>query len=157
MIAQLHIYTLSPITTNIKKALDFSESIFLMGGVSSDEVSKLQDYANILVHTEAFGLKEMLVARLSFSTKLVDYFYKGKCIFAVGKKESSSIAYLIKNDAAIVATDEEMLIEKLNQIINDLSIISEYEQKAWDCGKRNHQIRNIQGKLFEDLISLVKD
>lgn len=157
VVAQLFIYTLSPVTSKIKKALGIPGSVFLMGGVSSDEVSKLQDEADILVHTEAFSLKDMLVARLSFSTKLVDYFYKRKCIFAVGKKESASIDYLIKNDAAIIATSYDEITVKLSELINNANLIEQYKEKAWNCGKRNHQINNIKISLYKDFNALVRE
>ena len=157
IVAQLYIYSLSQTTQKIKKSLNIPGSVFFMGGVSSTDVNALQNEADILVHVEPLNIQQMLVSRLSFSTKLVDYFYKSKCIFAVGKKQSASIDYLIKNDAAIVATDEATITERLENIVKNPSIISEYARKSWECGKRNHQIDIIQSGFYDDLNSLVKE
>jgi len=75
---------------------------------------------------------------------------------AIGWQEAASIDYLIKNDAAIVATNEEEIFEQLEKMVSNPSIITEYAKKAWDCGKKNHQIDEIQKRLLKDLESLVK-
>jgi len=128
-----------------------------MGGVSYEKIPQIQEDADILVHVESMDLKERLEVRHSFSTKLVDYFYRSRCIFAVGTPDVASIEYLIKNDAALVATNVVEIKNQLNRIINNPSIINEYAIKAWECGKKNHQIHEIQNRLYNDLKSLVKD
>lgn len=149
--ATLDVYTLSPLTKEMEKELNDNESIFLRGSLSSNEVEKVQKEADVLIHVESFSLKEKLQVRLSFSTKIVDYFNRGKCIFAVGWKEAASIDYLIKNDAAVVAIDKSEIDIKLKELISNPKMILEYGEKAWNCGVRNHQIHDIQSKLFEDL------
>lgn len=156
IVAEMYVYTMSPITRRINKSLNIPGSVFLMGGISAEKVMELQDIADILIHTEAFSIKERLVARLSFSTKVVDYFYKGKCIFAVGHKKSASINYLLKNDAAIIVNNKRDISNSIIYLINNPDKIREYEQKSWNCGKRNHQISEIQSKLYSDLINLIK-
>lgn len=156
-IAQLYVYTLSPITSKIRKKLDIDNSVFFMGAASSKEIAKLQDEADILIHVEAFSLKERLITRLSFSTKLVDYFYRNKCIFAVGKNSTASIDYLKKNNAAIVANSKKDISRKLKEIVINKELIQEYEKRSWECGKLNHQIDDIQYKLYNDLDCLVKE
>lgn len=153
---QLNIYTLTPVSEKIKKSLNIDDSVYLKGGVSSKEVKELQKKSDILVHVEPFKRKDMLISRLSFSTKLVDYFYSAKCILAIGEKESASINYLLNNDAAIVVTNETEIIKKLNEIVEDRPTIEAYAKKAWSCGERNHQISIIQKSLYKDFLELVK-
>lgn len=153
--AQLYIYTMTPLTNKMHKSLSIEGSIFLMGGVPSSQVESIQKNADILVHVESFGLKERLQAHQSFSTKIVDYFYRKRCIFAVGPSDVASIDYLEKNDAALVSKDEVTIIKQLEQLIKDPLVITEYAEKAWNCGKKNHQINKIQEKLYEELNSLV--
>ncbi|WP_071120029.1 glycosyltransferase [Romboutsia timonensis] len=149
--AQLVIYSHTPMTKRMKKALDIGNSIILMGGVPASEIQDIQQNADILVHVESFDLKERLQVRLSFSTKIVDYFSSGKCIFAVGNKDVESINYLIKNDSAIVATNKSEIFYQLKKIIDNPILINEYSKKSWECGVRNHQINKIQKELYEDL------
>lgn len=152
--AQLIIYTNSPISNKIRKALDIKDSVLIKASVSNNEVAKIQQNADILVHVESFNLKEKLQVRMSFSTKLVDYFNNARCIFAVGSKEVASIDYLINNDAAIVCTSEDEIEKKLNEVIQNPPLINDYAIKSWECGKKNHQIGKIQEKLYNDLKSL---
>jgi len=149
--AQLYIYSNTPMTKKMTELLNIDNTVFLMGGVEAELVAGIQADADILVHVETTDLLERFSGRHSLSTKLVDYFYAARCIFAVGIKNLASIDYLIKKDAAIVATDELSIYNKLMMLINEPSIIEEYAQKAWLCGKKNHQLNDIQKRLYNDL------
>ena len=148
--AQLDIYTLTPLTSKMKKALDIPNAVFIKGAVSNDKVQELQKKADILVHVEAFDLKSRLRVRQSFSTKIVDYLKNAKCILAIGPRDVASIDYLKKNDAAVVAASQNEIEEKLKTLIESPALIQNYGQKAWECGKRNHQSENITKMLKED-------
>lgn len=146
---ELDIYTQTPMSRSMQKALDLP-SINLKGGIPASEVDKVQNDADILVHVESFDLKNRLAVHQSFSTKIVDYLYKGKCILAVGPDDVASIDYLKNNDAALVATTNEDLERVLKMIIENTNVLSEYGQKAWECGKKNHQRKDIQAMLKND-------
>ena len=137
--------------------LKYPDDVIFHGRISNEEVKNVQAAADILLHVENFSLKDKLTTRLSFSTKLVDYFYQGKCIFAVGPKDVASIDYLMKNDAAVVATNEKEIYEKLKMLVENPDIIREYGDKAWDCGKRNHKIDKIQKMLYEDFERVIHE
>jgi len=152
---KLHIYSNTPLTVTMKKALDIQNAIELKGSVPSDQIASVQTQADILLHCESFKLKERLQVRLSFSTKIVDYFSRSRCILAIGSDKVASISYLIENDAAIVVTQEQHMFKKLQHILHNPEIIDEYAKKAWLCGQRNHQISNIQERLYEDLMECI--
>ncbi len=153
--AKLSIYTGTPLTNKMKKMLNVSGASEIKGTVSSKEVRKLQETADILVHVEAFDLKNRLAVHQSFSTKIVDYFHCGKCILAVGPSDVASIDYFKNNDAALVATSTEELHDVLNRVLNDKSVLEEYGKKAWQCGKRSHQRKDIQTMLKDDFNRVV--
>lgn len=153
--AQLDIYTQSVITKKMKKALDIPGCINLLGPVSSEEVKKIQENADILVHVESFDLKNKLIVHQSFSTKIVDYLHQAKCILAVGPKDVASMDYLIKNNAALTATNTDEIAQALQSVIDDKNVLSKYGRKAWECGKKNHQIDKIQSMLYNDFRELV--
>lgn len=46
-------------------------------------------------------------------------------------------------------------IRSTGRIVTEL--IYEYANKAWECGRRNHQIKEIQSNLYKDLKSLVEE
>lgn len=154
--AELEIYTLTPLTKKMDKALNIDGSSKVMGSISAEEAIKIQENADVLVHVESFRLKHRLAVHQSFSTKIVDYLAAAKCIFAVGASDAASIDYLIKNDAAIVAQTKDEVINKLRKLVSDHSILSEYSVKAWKSGKRNHQKNVLQAELYNDLCSIVE-
>ena len=88
-------------------------------------------------------------ARLSFSTKLTDYFKNGKCIFAIGDKKIAPIIYLRDNDCAVIANEYSEIEERLRYIIDKPERIQEYSRKAYECGKKNHNAKNV-AKTFVD-------
>lgn len=152
--AQLEIYTGNEISKRMKKALEKGNSCSLMGAVSSAEVAEIQKNADILVHVESTDLKNRLLVRQSFSTKLVDYFHQGKCIVAYGPKDVASISHLEKNDAAVVADNEKELEYKLRQIVEAPDMLLKYGKNAWECGKKNHNSKEIQKMLEMDFSAI---
>ena len=128
-----------------------------MGAVSPQEVKEIQQEADVVIHAESFKLRNRLKTRLSFSTKLVDYFQNGNCILAVGYDKANSIDYLKKNDAAIIVTDLEKLQDSIKRIIDSPIVIDEYRKKALKCAINNHNITEIHNLLNEDFESLITE
>ncbi|MFR5748855.1 MAG: hypothetical protein ACLUD4_08010 [Thomasclavelia spiroformis] len=153
----LDIYTASPMTKKIKTSFGKFKYTKLHGKVSKKKVVELQSSADILVHVEPFDIKGMLKSRLSFSTKLVDYFYQHKCIFAIGDIRSASINYLMMNDSAFVAKNKEEIKNYLIEIKNNPKILNIYAKKAYETGIKNHNIKNIQKDLSSDFDLIIGD
>lgn len=150
----LEVYSQNSLTPRISRAFERCPSLIWKGGIPSESLIAVQERARILVHVESLGLRERLETRLAFSTKLVDYFARRRCILAVGWSRSASIAYLIRNDAALVAGNREEILARLRQIAEHPHVIEEYAAKAWDCGRRNHDHNRIQRGLYLDMMRL---
>lgn len=148
--AVLYIYTSTPLSYKMKHKLDYP-AIRRMEFVSSDEISIIQEEADILIHAESFSFVERLKVRLSFSTKLVDYFKSAKCIFAVGSRKVASIEYLSINRGAVIAYKKREIGSKLNRLIRSSNLRNKFAKKSWECGQNNHQIKIIQSNLQNDL------
>ncbi|SDB80389.1 hypothetical protein GA0111570_102179 [Raineyella antarctica] len=152
---RLHIYSADALTQRMVESFDFPGEVFLMGEVPASAIPGILGGGDIVVHVESFELKYKMQTRLSFSTKLVDYFRSGKCIFAAGWAGANSISYLIENDAAIVASDEDAIGPQLRRILHNPEIIAEYGDKAWACGVRNHELSRIRDDFTSAIGSLV--
>ena len=146
----LYIYSATPLSKRQVKKINASKGCYFKGIVTSKRVEELQKKADVLLHIEPFTLKGSLLCRLSFSTKLVDYFHNAKCIFAVGHKRCSSMKYLKRHDAGIVVTSLKNVKEELYNLLSNFDKINEYEKKSYECGKNCHQIKEIQKMLLED-------
>lgn len=154
--AFLNIYTMSPTSEKMEKALNIPGASELMRPVSNEQVLKIMKSANILLHVEPISEKERLFYRLSFSTKIVDYFYSARCIMAVGG-ETAAMSYLRDNDAAIVLKEDSNIYMELKELIDNPERILEYGEKSWECGVKKHKRSVVQGKMFSDLINLKRE
>ncbi|MFW6016294.1 MAG: hypothetical protein ACOCRK_07630 [bacterium] len=152
-LAKLFIYTLSPKSAKMEARLNVNGTSKIMDVIPNDEVPSVLKSADVLVHVEPTNTKDRLFYRLSFSTKLVDYFYAGRCILGIGGF-TASLDYLKRQDAGIVIKDIKNLEEELKELLCNHEKILLYSKKAWNCGKRNHQINEIQKRLYNDLLSL---
>lgn len=151
---ELYIYTLSPKSKKMIEALNIGDT-HLMDPVPENKKMQILNSADILLHVEPTTTKERLFFRLSFSTKIVDYLYNAKCILAMGG-ETASMKYLQENDAAIIELDSQNIKNCLINIIKNPNLIELYSQKSWNCGKKNHQIKEIQNKLYTDFLNIIK-
>lgn len=154
--AQLDIYTLTPVDDEMRKQLDVSGVSFLKGAAAPDKLPAIHAAADVLVAVEPTAENDRRQCRLSFSTKLVDYFKAGRCLLSVGGPTAST-EYLAREDAAIVAHNGEELERAIAEINLRPELLREYALKAWECGARNHQRHNIQKRLLADFSAAIND
>lgn len=121
-----------------------SNGCHFKGSVPKDEVQRLQNEADVVVFTESLEKKHRFTARLSFSTKLTDYFRSGKCIFAIGDETIAPMQYLKDNDCAVLATTYAEIEEKLREMLSEENYIQEMGKKAFETGKRNHDEKHVK-------------
>lgn len=133
----LDIYTDTVMSARIKKRIDIPGCCNIKGFVPQHEVLELQRKADILLFAESFSSAKP-VARLSFSTKLTDYFSAGKCILAIGNADLGPIEYLKRQDAGIVVETPSQMLPVLQRIVEQPALVEEYAKKGWRCGISNH-------------------
>ena len=124
-----------------------SEYVHMKGVVSQAEVLQLQEQADILLFAEAMAGPYSKIARLSFSTKLTDYFHSGKCIFAVGPGDIAPMEYLKEKQAALCASTEEEIYTQLLCLVNNPQRIPESGYDAYRCGMLYHSREVVSEKV----------
>lgn len=154
-IATLEIYTPTEVDAATMMWLT-SHGCSYKGNVPKEEVTTIQREADVVIFVESLEDEFRMAARLSFSTKLTDYFASGKCIFAIGDKEIAPIEYLQENDAALIATSYPEVEKQLRRMLNAPDMILEYGRKAFDCGKRNHEESLVRKTFIETLCRAAK-
>lgn len=154
--AQLFIYSQTVLSHKAKKRLNIPNCSFTMGSIPFSQIKKIQQDSDILIHVESFNYSERYNARLSFSTKIVDYFEAGRCILAIGWENTGAIKYLKENDAAIVITELDRIHQTLFKLLNNENTILKYSNKSFECGRLNHQISIIREDLCRDFQMLIK-
>lgn len=147
---KLDIYTATPLTSTMERNLDIPGCVRIHGAVSYQKVVELQRKADILVHVEPTDLFHKWTPWLSFSTKIVDYFYSNRPILAYGLLEQASLSHLKQNDAAMIASTQVEVEEWLKNILNNNNILQYYADQGWRCGENFHDIHKFQIMLKKD-------
>ena len=154
-LAELEIYTSTPLSKKVINKLNILGTSSLRKPVPNSEVKNIMDSADILLHSiptkRKFYLQEK---RISFSTKVVDYFYSGRCILCVGGK-TATMEYLRENDSAIIVDSD--IESKLYDVLTNPETIVNYGKKAWECGIRNHQRKKMQKSIYNDFYNIVQE
>ncbi|WP_423800050.1 hypothetical protein [Neobacillus sp. SAB-20_R2A] len=133
----LDIYTTDQVKPSILKKLN-RNGCKVRGAIPMNKVAKVQANSDIVVFVESLDWRYKNLARLSFSTKLTDYFKSGKCIFAVGDKDIAPIDYLLRNECAIVSGSYREIGRNLENIVDNPDLLKEYSRKSFEIGKKNH-------------------
>lgn len=142
----LDVYTNTVLPTDLKSQIDVQGCCVLHDPVPQSEVATLQKNADILLFAESLSDQD-LTARLSFSTKLTDYFAAGKCVWAVGNSDLGPIAYVKDENAGFVSTDSNEVDFVLKHLVEYPKSIIEMAKNGYDCGRRNHDGNQIVKKL----------
>lgn len=152
----LDVYTANPISKAIDKALNVEGYSTIHPPVSQNEVIKLQNEADVLVHTEAFDRYNKSLVRCAISTKIMDYLSVGRCILAIGPSDISSIEYLSENTVALTANSEEELVDVIKRMKQDPSVISAYALRARDYSNSHLNAEQMRAELHDDLQKVIE-
>ncbi len=147
----LDVYTQTELSNEYLQLVQH-DSCKIHSAVLQDEVLKKQKETDILLFLEDLS-DENLMARLSFSTKITDYFSTGKCIFAIGNADLAPIQYFKDTEAAIVVDKEEDVLSGLS-ILLSIEVLANYAKNAVECGNMNHGAEYIN-KTFREVINRV--
>ena len=153
--SHLFIYSASPVTKKMMSRLNVDGVSSFEGAVPVSKIRGIQEGADILVHVEPFSLSERYSARLSFSTKIIDYFAVGRCILAIGWDGSSSIRYLQRNNAAYVITSLQRLKTEIRALLSNQALIESTARLGYECGVSHHSMVENREKLHSELSSFV--
>ncbi len=147
------IYTKTFLSDEIKEIFN-CDYCQLHAPVSQAEVLEIQRNSDLMLFVEDIDGPDARIARLSFSTKITDYLSTGKCIFAVGYKETAPMQYFINKEAAIIATDDKEIEEKLEMLVNNPDLLVRYAENAKNTGIENHNKEKILN-TFDSVIQSV--
>lgn len=146
----LDIYTQDKPTKKQRELLNDNRSIILNGRVSTKELQEIYAKSDIALHVESFNLKQRYATRVSFSTKIIDCLASSCAVMVIAWNKHTGYTYLKNKDAAICIDNYDKLYTYFEYLCNNPEQISIYQKKAWECGKRNHQIDKIQKMLYDD-------
>ena len=152
----LEIYTRDIVNLKQKQLLDDGKNSFLMGSVDSKELTGVYKKVDIALHVESFDLRNKLLTKYSFSTKIIDCLVSTCAVMAICWEKHAGYMYLEKEDAAFCAKDSASIAETLKMICENPALIKDYQKKALECVLRNHSKERIQKSIFEDFSKAIR-
>ncbi|MBA4277247.1 hypothetical protein [Flavobacterium sp.] len=150
---ELSIYTGTPLSKEMDINLNTKNST-VMNAVSFNEIKKIMEDADIVMHVEAFDKKNIQKTKYSFSTKITDCIQSGNCVMGVGPSELASINFLKKSECAIVANSYVDIVSQLQKITLDSEIINDYRINMFAVSKDLFNLGSIRKNLYKDIIAL---
>lgn len=144
------IYTQSSLSKKTIKSME-TNGVYFKNSISITEIERIQNEADILVLAEPLNKRGALEVHQSFSTKIVDYLYRARCILSIGHPDCGSIDYFLKNNAALVACSKKQIRLCMEEILNNEHILIEKAQAAWNVGMQKHQRVIMQNNLMNVL------
>lgn len=153
----LDIYTATPLTKEIQKALNVKGYSEIHDPVTQEQVKVLQNGADVLVHVESFDLANKLLVRYSISTKIMDYLCMGRAILGIGPKDVASIEYLKDNDASLVATNPDEMNNLIKMLKNNPNLVMDYSQKGLAFAKTQMNAEEMKMSLYNDMKEIIEN
>lgn len=154
---RLDIYTATPLTKDIRMALNVDGYSEIHDPVTQEQVKVLQNEADVLVHAESFDLANKLLVRYSISTKIMDYLCMGRTILGIGPKDVASIEYLKNNDAAMVVTGPEEMNTLVKRLRENPNLLLGYSQKGLAFAKTQMNAEELKMSLYNDMKAIIED
>ena len=148
--AQLDIFSGTELSDRSMQKLNNGTSAIFHGLVSYQELQAQYRQSDVAVFAESFDLKNRLLTRLSFSTKIIDCLNSGCAVLAVGPETHAGMTYLRENDAAICVNSIRDLKQTVRRIAERPELIGEYAEKANRLGLKNHRKADIEQMLRRD-------
>ena len=154
---KLNIYTGNELSKRQLKILNDRENSIVHGLVSQNELTKIYNNGDIALHIEGFDLKNRLITRISFSTKIIDLLCSSCAVMAIAWEKHSGYTYLKRNDVAICINNIRNIRGELEKIWRNNKIITEYSKKAVEFCEKNHKIEEINKMMIEDFNNIMGD
>lgn len=145
---RLDIYTKTSLSETYVKAYNTKFSA-LHAPIPQEEVLKLQSRSDVLLFVEALDPKKK-IARLSFSTKITDYYAAGKCIFAIGNADLAPMELFESEESAIVATSEEEIREGVKALLDTETVLA-FADKAYFVGQEKYLPAKVSEVFYSTL------
>ncbi len=153
--AILDIYSATPLTKEMEEAICQYVCVKFHGQISKEEVVRVQQESDFLVHVEGFSPTAIFSAKMSFSTKIIDYMMTGKPLLAYGPLEVNSIQVLKENKVGLTATSQEELSVVFARLVEDNMDYQQLTDFTKQYLLKYRNIKKIQSDIFGRMKELV--
>ena len=146
----LQIFTKDIPNKRQKALLDDGINSIIMGAVSQVELIDRYKDADIAIHVESRDIKNRLITKYSYSTKIVDCLFSGCAVLAFCWKKHSGLTSLKKEEAALCVSTYEELVNSLEELVKTPEMLKKYQEDAYNAGVKFHNRKKVQEMLLND-------
>lgn len=153
--AILKIYTGATITDDIKDKLNIKDSSIIVGKRPYDEIKKIENEADYVIHVESFEQANIDYVKYSFSTKIIDCLQSGSCLVGIGPKEIASMKYIEGINGAHVINKVQDIDEEIKKLIaNQKNSVSD-ANKIREFAIKTHEIQGNHERMRSNFIRMI--
>lgn len=148
----LEVYGLA--SEKVAQQLRQTDGLYYGGTIPYTEVVEKLEDSDILVMAENLNPYYARTTQYGFSTKITDYLFTGKPIFAYGPADNTGMAYLCEHQAAMVVSDKTALVQSLSQLLTDQALRKQIVENALSLATQNHDADK-NAEKFKSIIQSV--
>lgn len=146
---KLHIYSASPINEKERLILDDRNNCVFEGARPYNVICDILNQCDASLFLESFNKQNIRQTRLSFSTKIIDYMQSSSSLIVFGPHEIASVQYLETSGSALVAHNDDELLNILNSIQKDPCVLNDYANKKYEFAIKKHSASTLIPRLKE--------
>lgn len=110
--------------------------------IPHDQVDKIYQEADILVHIESFDKNKIMFTKYSLSTKIPEYMISSKPILCFAPAELTVHKYINENKVGISTSNEVELQSAIKKLVSDKELRKFLGNNGVICAKKNHTIEH---------------
>ena len=137
---------------NVYKELLDNPNIYFGGMIPYAEVQRRMEASDVTIIVEGFRESEIRWSRYSLSTKAADALASGSTIFTYGSHDCGIVEYMISTKAAFVCTDNDKLVNVIEDMLSNIGKQREYYNQQVSITKQNHNLM-ASCALFESIVA----
>lgn len=155
--ARLDIYTMTPLSRRMRRALTQIDCVTVHRAVPPEELDRIYYASDVLVLAEPLDRGGRLRVRQSLSTKVVEYIQSGRAILARGTREMATLQHLNAHCAAVVSTPDDDLEAQVLRLIADPALRRKLALQGWRLGVKSHDQGTISADIRRELQTLITE
>lgn len=151
----MEVYSNMLLTTDVQRKLFDEKNVFFRGTLPYQEIKKVLNSADIVVHIESFNEEKIKEVKYSFSTKIIDCLQSGSYFLGIGPKGISSIEYIRKIPGTTVIDSIDGIADGIENLVMHPELLVAGKQNTRAYAEKVHSIDVVRKGLQDDFLSLL--
>lgn len=152
---ELEIYTSTKLPFETLKRLNVPGVSRVLPAIEYEELLRVENEADILLHVESFDPEIARKVQYSFSTKITDCLQSGSAIAAIGPAGIASMEYLERIHGVAVITEPTDIQKSLEVLLSDLNELNKRKREIRVCSEVRLASAEMKRKLRNDLETMI--